>query len=53
MKEELKKNKRFNIMMFVIAIISLVVSLASLGVAFLEGAHMKSSLKYNNIKRTR
>ena len=34
-KEELKKSKRFNIIMFVIAIASLVVSLVSLGIAFL------------------
>lgn len=34
-KEELKKSKRFNIIMFVIAIASFVVSLVSLGVAFL------------------
>ena len=34
-KEELKKSKRFNIIMFVIAIVSLVVSLASLGIALL------------------
>lgn len=33
-KEELKKNKRFNVMMFVVAIISLVLSAVSLGVAF-------------------
>lgn len=34
-KEELKKNKRFNIIMFIIALASFVVSLVSLGVAFL------------------
>lgn len=33
-KEELKKNKRFNVIMFVVAIVSLVLSAISLGVAF-------------------
>lgn len=34
-KIELNKSKRFNIIMFVVAIASLVVSLVSLGIAFL------------------
>lgn len=34
-KEELKKGKRFNIIMFVIAIASFVLSLVSFGIAFL------------------
>ena len=33
-KEELKKNKRFNVIMFVVAIVSLVLSAVSIGVAF-------------------
>lgn len=33
-KEELKKNKRFNVIMFIVAIVSLVLSAVSIGVAF-------------------